>query len=137
MKADLKQELIDRAVAVMPKAYAPYSGFHVGAALLCDNGDIITGINVENASFPVGNCAERTAIGAAVTQGHRSFVAIAIATATDEPTMPCGLCRQTLAEFGLDLQVICYALNTSQLVETSLGELLPYAYQGKTLERKS
>ncbi|MDE3215407.1 MAG: cytidine deaminase, partial [Gemmatimonadota bacterium] len=90
----------------MEAAYAPYSGFRVGAALLAADGAVATGCNVENAAYPAGVCAERVALGAAVAQGHREFLAIAIATEAQEPTPPCGVCRQALVEFSPDLVVL-------------------------------
>src|SRR5215472_8641901 len=99
-------DLREHAAAAMEHAYAPYSGFAVGAALLTAEGTIVSGCNVESASYPAGVCAERVALGTAVARGHRSFLAIAIATDAQEPTPPCGMCRQALVEFGSDLVVL-------------------------------
>lgn len=119
-------DLIQSAVEASKNAYAPYSGFAVGAALLCADGAVFTGCNVENASYPAGICAERAAIAAAVSAGKRSFRALAVA-AGDEPTFPCGICRQVLAEFG-DMDVLCCD-KTGRLVRTaSVGTLLPDAF---------
>lgn len=127
------------AAKVRQHAYAPYSGFAVGAALRAYDGTILTGCNVENASFPVGQCAERSAIGRAVSDGQRRFDVIAIVTDAEDPAAPCGLCRQTLAEFGLDLRVILVSLR-GPVVDVPLRSLLPMAfgpgsmpnYSGKT-----
>lgn len=95
--------LIRAALQAREKAYAPYSGFHVGAALLCEDGTVHTGCNVENASYPAGNCAERTAVFKAVSEGHTSFSAICIVGGPKDGACefcpPCGICRQVLAEF--------------------------------------
>lgn len=116
--------LFQAACAARTHAYAPYSGFRVGAALLCEDGRIFTGCNVENAAYPLCTCAERTALCAAISQGARRFLAIAIAGGTDEdctqPCAPCGGCRQNLAEFcGADFPVLL-----SDGIHP-LGELLP------------
>jgi cytidine deaminase len=115
-----------RALAseAMAGAYAPYSGFRVGAALEAADGRRFTGCNIENASYSVTACAERVALGNAVAHGARRFSRIAIAAQGESPVAPCGVCRQALAEFGIDLEVISVNPNG---VETrwSLGELLP------------
>lgn len=119
--------LIEAATAVRPNAYAPYSGFAVGAALRTRSGKVYVGVNVENASFPVGNCAERSALVAAVTQGDRDFDEIVVVTDAKEPAAPCGNCRQMLAEFGLDLGVtVCGRGGPAYRLR--LGELLPHAF---------
>lgn len=120
--------LFQAACAARTHAYAPYSGFRVGAALLCEDGRIFTGCNVENAAYPLCTCAERTALCAAVSQGARRFLAIAIAGGTDEdctqPCAPCGGCRQNLAEFcGADFPVLL-----SDGIHP-LGELLPGVFR--------
>lgn len=119
--------LHEAALVAMRNAYAPYSKFHVGAALLTEDGQVIAGCNVENASYPAGTCAERAAIGAAVAAGHQRFRAVLISTAADTPTPPCGVCRQVLAEFGMDLIVIA---RTTQGAEARwvLADLLPHPF---------
>jgi cytidine deaminase len=103
---ETEHEVLRRAAfAVMEYAYAPYSRFRVGAALLCSDGTIVTGCNVENASFPAGLCAERNALAAAVALGHREFRALVVASDADEATPPCGVCRQSLVEFAPDLEI--------------------------------
>ncbi len=121
--------LIEAASAVRQRAYAPYSHFAVGAALLTTDGRVVRGCNVENISFGLTLCAERSAVVAALAEGHVSFQAIAIVADTDVPISPCGACRQVLAEFSPDLVVI--TANLSGRTETfSLAELLPRSQTG-------
>lgn len=116
----------------MKKAYAPYSQFRVGAALLAPDGSIFTGCNVENSSFPAGSCAERNAIGAAVNAGKQEFTALVIVTEADAPTPPCGLCRQALVEFAPSLPVTSFgALGAS--ASWNLSDLLPSPFTGHSL----
>ena len=122
------QRLLRAARAARRNAHAPYSGFRVGAALLADNGRIYTGCNVENASYGLTMCAERVAVGKAVSERRRRFRAIAIVAPVGRVT-PCGACRQVLAEFG-DLLVICADSRDPRRVRVcSLGELLPEAFR--------
>jgi cytidine deaminase len=100
------ERLIEAARAVKERAHAPYSGFHVGAALRSTDGRIFAGCNVENSSYPVTICAERVALGSAVAAGALAFDRIVISTDAGSPTPPCGMCRQALSEFGLDLEVL-------------------------------
>lgn len=124
-------ELMERAVEARKKAYAPYSGFRVGAALLCKNGKVYTGCNIENAAYTPTNCAERTALFKAVSEGEREFTAIAIVggSGEDAETLcpPCGVCRQVLAEFcDADFRLI---LGTPKQMETrTFAEILPYSF---------
>ena len=125
---DEKKELIRMALKAREGAYVPYSDFMVGAALRAEDGRIFTGCNVENAAYPLCTCAERTALCAAISQGARRFLAIAIAGGTDEdctqPCAPCGGCRQNLAEFcGADFPVLL-----SDGIHP-LGELLPGVFR--------
>lgn len=118
--------LAEMARKAADSAYAPYSRYKVGAALLADDGRVFTGCNIENASYGLTNCAERTAIFKAVSEGVRRFRAIAIAGGDDEPATPCGACRQVLAEFcGPETPVMCVALSGDAVREYTLGELLP------------
>lgn len=130
---DAQKHLVDSALEATGTAYAPYSGFKVGAALLTGDGQVITGSNVENASSGMTICAERAAVVRANAMGHRSFKAIAIAAAgSDDPTPPCGACLQTLHEFarlsGQDLEVILSSCDKTSIVVTTLGELLPHPF---------
>jgi cytidine deaminase len=109
------------------RAYAPYSGFQVGAALLTDDGRTFTGANVENASYGLSMCAERTAMFHAAAQGARRVAAVAVAASNDEPTWPCGACRQVLYEFGRDVSVISEGLG-GRREERRLSDLLPDAF---------
>ena len=127
--------LRERAQGAMTRAYAPYSNFRVGAALLGADGSITEGCNVENASFPAGICAERAAVAAAVARGIRSFEAIAIATEAEEPTPPCGICRQVLEEFAPHIVVISVT-RAGREARWTLDELLPRAFTPKSLDRR-
>lgn len=125
MKLDLDTLLI-QAKAAAEKAYAPYSGYRVGAALLCGDGSVFTAANVENSSYSLSSCAERNAVFQAVSAGQREFVAIAIWVDDEKIFPPCGACRQVLAEFNPRLQVL-YA-NREKSVRASLETLLPQAF---------
>lgn len=118
-------QLVKRARAARENAYAPYSRFRVGAALLCEDGSIFTGCNVENASFGAALCAERGAVTSAVAAGHTKFSALCVAV-DGEPVTPCGICRQVLCEFAPGLPILC--AGTDRVMETTLGALLPSAF---------
>jgi cytidine deaminase len=120
-------ELLDRAREAREHAYAPYSRFPVGAALLTGDGRVYTGVNVENASLGLSVCAERNAVAAAVADGRRDFVKIAIVTGSQRPTMPCGVCRQVLWEFAQDLEVLL-GTTDGALTVTTIRELYPQAF---------
>ncbi len=122
----VRDELIERALNIRKRAYAPYSRYNVGAALLTDSGEIIDGVNVENAVHSMGICAERNAVFQAVTLGQHSFRAIAIAT--DNGGSPCGACRQVLYEFGLDIEIYTIDSDGNLVLETTVGDLLPEAF---------
>lgn len=126
LKLASKNKLISLAVKIRANAYAPYSKYKVGAALIAKSGKIYTGVNVESAAYPSGICAERTAIFSAVTAGERKFDAIVVAT--ENGGFPCGACRQVMAEFGLDLLVIMVNNKGVITQESSLRELLPSAF---------
>jgi len=120
------RELVKRALAARSGAYAPYSGFAVGAALLAADGTVYTGANIENASYGLSMCAERVALFKAVSEGRREFSVLAVACG-DDHCRPCGACRQVLAEFAPDLRVLM-ADARGDFRETSLAELLPEAF---------
>ena len=119
--------LVEAAWKVREAAYAPYSNFAVGAALLTADGRVFTGCNVENISYGLTNCAERVAIGAAVAAGVREFLAVAVVADTGVPISPCGACRQVLAEFRVPKVMLA---NRTQRLEFSLEDLLPRASSG-------
>ena len=119
--------LLEAAWEAKEHAYAPYSNFSVGAALLAADGRIFSGCNVENLSYGLTNCAERVAIGAAVAAGVREFLAVVVVADTGVPVSPCGACRQVLAEFGVPRVLLA---NRTESLEFTLEELLPRASAG-------
>ena len=126
------EKLIEMAKEAMSHAYAPYSGYKVGAALLCADGTVYQGCNVENASYGATNCAERTAVFKAVSEGYRKFTRIAIAATKEQFCPPCGVCRQVLQEFAPDLEVILVNCK-GETMELTLKELLPYGFDSNNL----
>ncbi|MFL0195822.1 cytidine deaminase [Clostridium sp. WILCCON 0269] len=129
-------KLISKAITARRSAYVPYSKFKVGAAVLTGDGNIYTGCNIENASYGATNCAERTAIFKAVSEGHRDLKAIAIVGADEEYTYPCGICRQVIAEFALEGMEIVIAKSESHYIIKKLEEILPQAFTKKHLENR-
>ena len=127
---DKYRDLIEKACAVRSSSYSPYSKFRVGAALLSSDGRVFLGTNVENASFGLSNCAERSAIFTAVTAGARKFEAIAVCADGKRPTAPCGACRQVLVEFGLDMVVLMAGEDglEGDIRQTTVGQLVPDAF---------
>ena len=122
-------ELIDLAIETSKKAYVPYSHFPIGAVLVAKNGQIFTGVNIENASFGLTNCGERTAIFKAISEGLKDFDALYVFGETEEPISPCGACRQVIAEFcPADMPVFLISKNDN-VKETSVEELLPYSFK--------
>ncbi len=121
-------KLIRAADAAREFAYVPYSGFRVGAALLCKDGTVYTGCNIENAAYGPTNCAERTAIFKAVSEGQRSFEAIAIISDSETFTAPCGVCRQVMAEFCQPDFTVLMCNHKGDYQKILLGELLPHAF---------
>jgi cytidine deaminase len=126
LTATLKRELIQRARRARRRAYAPYSGYAVGAALLASSGRIYTGVNVENAAYPSGTCAERSAAFHAVGRGERSFEAVAVVT--ENGVAPCGACRQVLSEFGPEMIVLIADSDGRLVRQLKLSQLLPNAF---------
>ena len=132
---DRRSRLLAAARAACLNAHAPFSKFQVGAALETADGAIITGCNVENATFGLTVCAERIAVFKAISEGHRHFVRIAIVADTEEPAPPCGACRQILWEFGGDLEVILGNLQIEK-ASHSLKDLLPQPFDARFLAEK-
>jgi len=128
-------QLIEKAIAARENAYAPYSGFKVGAAILSKSGRIFSAGNVENASSGAGICAERNALNEALAAGERGFLAVAIAAEAKPPVPPCGICRQSLIEFGDDVEVIMTNLNGEVRV-AKMADLLPNPFKGDMLKRQ-
>ncbi|MCP5063839.1 MAG: cytidine deaminase [Ignavibacteriae bacterium] len=121
-------ELLQIAKKVKSKAYCSYSNFHVGAALLTDDGDVYTGVNVENSSYSLTICAERVAVFKAISEGKRNFKAIALTSDSEKVITPCGACRQVLSEFGnKDFEVVMMN-NSDEIRIMKLEELLPHSF---------
>ncbi len=126
------EELCKTAMDMREMAYAPYSHFRVGAAVECGDGTVFTGCNIENAAYGPTNCAERTAIFKAVSEGRRSFRRIAVASDTESFTAPCGVCRQVMAEFSPDMDVIM--VNCKGETKTvNLRSLFPFGFDSSSL----
>lgn len=120
------EDLIKAASLARENAHVPYSSFKVGAAVLTSEGNIYAGCNIENASYGLTNCAERTAIYKAVSEGHIKFAAIAVIADTAKPVAPCGACRQVIAEFNIEKIIMCNL--KGEKIEMSINELLPYSF---------
>lgn len=127
-----REALVSRALAARERAYAPYSHYHVGAAVLMDAGAMFSGCNVESAVYPLGLCAERVAVFKAVSEGAQKLVAVAVAT--ENGGTPCGACRQVLREFGDAETTVLIADAQGNVQETTLGELLPNSFSARDLE---
>lgn len=128
------KELVKKAKEAMAYAYVPYSKFQVGAALLCEDGKIYTGCNIENASFGATNCAERTAIFKAVSEGENRFKAIAIVSSSKDFTYPCGICRQVIGEFMKQGEIILENAE-GELKIYPFNDLLPYHFGQEELNK--
>ena len=134
---DTDRALFDAAEAVRARAYAPYSHFPVGAAILADDGRIYAGCNVENAAYPVGNCAEPSAIAAMLAGGGKRIRRIYVTGPGVTPVTPCGACRQRIREFAdADVEVVSHGVDGAPLVQT-LGQLLPHSFGPEFLGRVS
>ncbi len=131
MKAE--ENWIQTAIEALDKAYVPYSHFPVGACLVTKEGHIYQGLNIENASYGLSNCAERTAIFKAVSEGEREFQHLVVAGHTPEPIAPCGACRQVIAEFCEADMPVTLVGDDGVTKETTVGELLPYSFTNKDL----
>jgi cytidine deaminase len=134
MNNETRQRLVESAVEARRWAYAPYSHYAVGAALLTESGKIYEGVNIENAAYPTTICAERVAVFKAVSEGERDFTAIAVVTLNGGT--PCGSCRQVLAEFGVDTIVIIANVQGEIIQETTVRDLLPGAFLPENLHRE-
>lgn len=128
-------ELLKKAQDVVQCAYSPYSMFKVGAALLCGSGKVYMGCNFESAAFGAGVCAERVALGNAIVNNEKEFIAIAIC-GNNSPTYPCGICRQAMLEFG-DIDVICSNNDLTVIESYKLSDLLPNSFLDFTKQYKS
>ncbi|WP_147614013.1 cytidine deaminase [Treponema pectinovorum] len=127
------KELVQKAIESQKYSYSPYSKYKVGAALLCKDGKIFTGTNIENASYPCGLCAERVAMSKAISEGNTNFVKIAIAGSSKEICTPCGLCRQFMAEFSSSLKVLCANVE-GKYEEKKLSSILPSNFESSSLK---
>jgi cytidine deaminase len=132
LTSNARQGLVNAAIKSRQHAYAPYSRYPVGAALLAASGKVYTGVNIENAAYPAGICAERVAVFKAVSEGETQFTAIAVVTGNGGA--PCGTCRQVMAEFGLDIQIFVVDGEGTVHLETTLKDLLPHAFTPKDLQ---
>ncbi|MGK0552577.1 cytidine deaminase [Enterococcus faecalis] len=131
--SEAKPEWIDIAVTALAKAYVPYSHFPVGACLVAGSGNTYQGINIENASFGLTNCAERTAFFKAVSEGEKEFIHLVVAGHTPEPIAPCGACRQVMAEFCQPDMPVTLVGDHGVTQTMTVRELLPYAFTEKDL----
>lgn len=132
-KATLK--LVSAALKAKENAYAPYSTYHVGCALLDSAGEVHTGCNVENASYPAGICAERTAIVKMVSSGGKKIKTIVVAASSEEPVFPCGMCLQVIQEFGATARVIALNARGTDYQEREFPSLFPFAFSPEKLEK--
>ncbi len=136
LKKEIKEKMFNKALEVQKNAYVPYSKFPLGAAILTIDGSIYTGVNIENAAYGLTNCAERSAIFAAVTEGHRNIEAVLIVSSTEEPVPPCGSCRQVINEFADgEIEIIMMTEKGKEITMTST-ELLPGAFSNSSMEKK-
>jgi cytidine deaminase len=131
MEADQRHKLIELAIEARQWAYAPYSHYAVGAVVLTEGGKIYEGVNIENSAYPTGICAERVAIFKAVSEGERHIKTIVVAT--ENGGAPCGSCRQVMAEFGLDTEVLIVNTTGKIVLETTVAKLLPGAFTAAQL----
>ncbi len=130
------ERLLEAARSVRDRAHAPYSHYRVGAALLDVEGRVFAGCNVENASYGLTMCAERVALGSAVSAGARHFLALVLVTPGARPMRPCGACRQVLVEFEPSFPVRCHAAEGNAWIQTSTARLLPHAFRAEALSHR-
>jgi len=133
MEKEIKDELFKAALEVQKNAYVPYSDFPLGAAVLTEKGEIYTGANIENASFGLTNCAERSAIFNAVSHGQKDIKALLLVSSTEKPVTPCGACRQVIKEFADDIEVVMMTNKGKEITMTS-SEMLPGAFAEEDME---
>ncbi|MEZ0393533.1 MAG: cytidine deaminase [Desulfurococcaceae archaeon] len=126
---DVARRAIEEAKKVLANAYAPYSNIRVASAVITDKGNVYVGVNVENSSYGLTICAERSAIASMVAHGERRPVVVSVVTDLDEPIPPCGACRQVIAEFNEDALIVMHSVKTGKTVEARLSELLPHAFK--------
>ena len=122
------RKLLEKAKEAMNYSYSPYSKFRVGAALFCENGKVYTGCNIENSSYGATNCAERTAIFKAISEGERNFLKIAVVSSANEEVFPCGICRQVLFEF-MEEGMFVTETSRGEILKHSIKELLPNGFK--------
>ncbi len=130
-----EKELLQKAIEAKENAYVPYSKFPVGAALLTKSGKVFTGCNIECASFGGTNCAERTALYKAISEGYKDIEAIAVVSDNEDYTFPCGICRQVILEFGRDIKIIL-GNKDGEIQIYTIEDLLPKSFSGADLEKK-
>lgn len=133
---EVVDELIKQASLVLPNSYAPYSNIHVASAVLTESGKVFLGVNVENASYGLTICAERSAISSMVTAGERKPVIVVVVSDTTKPIPPCGACRQVIAEFNPDSLIAMYSIKSGEKVITTLRELYPNPFTARSLGDK-
>lgn len=132
-----ERELLEKAMEARKRAYVPYSRFAVGAALLSQTGTVYLGCNIENAAYPLCNCAERTALFKAVSEGEHRFQALAVVADSPKPVPPCGACRQVLAEFCSPEMTVILANMRGEVLTTTVAQLLPGAFTKEDLASES
>jgi len=130
-----KRELINKAKEAKKFAYVPYSGFQVGAALQTKSGKVYTGCNIENSSYGASNCAERTAIFKAVSEGETEFESIAVVSSAEDVTYPCGICRQVMAEFMKDANIF-FEDKDGNIIDSSVPEMMPFMFDNEIPNKK-
>ncbi|MCC6040984.1 MAG: cytidine deaminase [Desulfurococcaceae archaeon] len=122
-------KLVEKASSILQNSYAPYSNIHVASAVLCENGEVYVGVNVENASYGLTICAERAAIASMITSGCRKPLVVAVVSDTEKPIPPCGACRQVIAEFNPNATLVMYSLKSGEMIIKSLSELFPHPFR--------
>ncbi|CAM3106627.1 cytidine deaminase [Sporolactobacillus spathodeae] len=130
-----EQKLIEAARRAMERAYVPYSHFQVGAALLTKSGQIISGCNIENAAYSLGNCAERTALFKAFSEGEKEYAALAVIADSPRPCAPCGACRQVMSELCSPNMPVILANTDGAIQHTTVAELLPGAFLSEDMKQ--